>query len=172
MKKNLSAFTLIELLVVITIIAVLASIALPVFNGVTERANQTKDLSNAKQIGIAMKLFASDNNGFYPSKLPAADYTAAPATLPSNANQAFWWLFPNYLTTEDIFTVATSKWTPSAPDNKIDPAGSSSQVETLKAGENTYAYICGLTDTSNPAFPLLADGFTTTIPAYDTNKGN
>ena len=72
MKKPHSAFTLIELLVVITIIAILASIALPVFNGVTERANQTKDLSNAKQIGLALKLFASDNNGAFPSKAPAA----------------------------------------------------------------------------------------------------
>jgi prepilin-type N-terminal cleavage/methylation domain-containing protein len=172
MKKTNEAFTLIELLVVITIIAILASIALPVFNGVTERANQTKDLSNAKQIGIAAKLFASDNNGFYPSKQPALDYTSAPATLPTDANQAFWWLFPNYLTSEDIFTVATSKWTPAAPDNKIDPAGSSGQSDTLKAGENTYSYVCGITDTSNPAFPLIADGFTTSIPAYDTNKGN
>ena len=68
MKNSHSAFTLIELLVVITIIAILASIALPVFNGVTERANQTKDLSNAKQIGLALKLFASDNNGAFPSK--------------------------------------------------------------------------------------------------------
>ena len=68
MKNTHSAFTLIELLVVITIIAILASIALPVFNGVTERANQTKDLSNAKQIGLALKLFASDNNGAFPSK--------------------------------------------------------------------------------------------------------
>ena len=33
MKKNIAGFTLIELLVVITIIAILASIALPVFNG-------------------------------------------------------------------------------------------------------------------------------------------
>ena len=73
MKTPHSAFTLIELLVVITIIAILASIALPVFNGVTERANQTKDLSNAKQIGLALKLFASDNNGAFPSKGPAAD---------------------------------------------------------------------------------------------------
>jgi len=170
MKKTTSAFTLIELLVVITIIAILASIALPVFNGVTERANQTKDLSNAKQIGIAMKLFASDNNGFYPSKQPAADYSSAPATLPTVSNDAFWWLFPNYLTTEDIFTVATSKWTPSSPDNKIDAAGSSSRTDTLKAGENTYAYVCGLTDTSNPAFPLVADGFSATIPNYTTNK--
>ena len=143
MKKTNSAFTLIELLVVITIIAILASIALPVFNGVTERANQTKDLSNAKQVGVALKLFASDNNGFFPSKAPGLDYNGAPDTLPTLSNDAFWWLFPNYLQSEDVFTVASSKWTPKNPDNKIDAATSGSRVDTLKAGENTYAYVAG-----------------------------
>lgn len=171
MKKTNPGFTLIELLVVITIIAILASIALPVFNGVTERANQTKDLSNAKQIGIALKLFASDNNGFFPSKPPAADYNTAAATLPNNSNDAFWWLFPNYLQSEDVFTVASSAWTPASPDNKIDAATASNRTDSLKAGENNYAYVCGLTDTSNPAFPLLADGFKEgSIPTYDANK--
>lgn len=172
MKKTNAAFTLIELLVVITIIAILASIALPVFNGVTERANQTKDLSNAKQIGVALKLFATDNNGFYPSKLPGTDYNSAPDTLPTLSNDAFWWLFPNYLQSEDVFAVASSKWTPKNPDNKIDPPTSGTRTDTLQAGENNYAYVAGLTDTSNPAFPLLADGFSSTVPAYDTNKSN
>src|SRR5439155_9823895 len=112
MKKNLSGFTLIELLVVITIIAVLASIALPVFNGVTERANQTKDLSNAKQIGLALKLFATDNNGAFPTRVPGLDYNAAAALTSTNvSNDAFWWLFPSYLQSEDNFTVAGSAWT-------------------------------------------------------------
>ncbi len=172
MNKKPSAFTLIELLVVITIIAILASIALPVFNGVTERANQTKDLSNGKQIGLALKLFATDNNGAFPSKKPDVDYNSAAATLPTVSNDAFWWLYPNYLQSEDIFVVAGSKWTPASPDNKIDAAGSGTRTDTLKAGENNYAYIAGLTDTANAAFPLLADGFTATIPKYDTNKSN
>ena len=46
------AFTLIELLVVISIIAILAGIALPVFGEVKIRGDQTKALSNAKQISI------------------------------------------------------------------------------------------------------------------------
>ena len=174
MKKNQSAFTLIELLVVITIIAILASIALPVFNGVTERANQTKDLSNAKQIGLAAKLFATDNNGNFPSKTPAADYTAGVDLAVGGAsNDAFWWLFPNYLQSEDIFVVPGSKWS-TGVDNKIDAANAAARVETLKtgAGENNYAYVGGLTDTSNAAFPLIADGFSTTVGTYDTSKSN
>ena len=57
MKKRMSAaFTLIELLVVITIIAILASIALPAFTSVQQKGKQTKALSNAKQIAIALRL--------------------------------------------------------------------------------------------------------------------
>ncbi|HWB59848.1 MAG TPA: type II secretion system protein, partial [Chthoniobacteraceae bacterium] len=44
--KSKLAFTLIELLVVITIIAILAGIALPVFTSVKVKGNQTKALSN------------------------------------------------------------------------------------------------------------------------------
>ena len=78
MKRNSTptAFTLIELLVVISIIAILASFALPAFIGVQERAQQTKDLSNIKQIGLCLKQFATDNNGVFPNKAPggAGDY--------------------------------------------------------------------------------------------------
>src|SRR3954463_11040020 len=102
-KQTSGAFTLIELLIVITIIAVLASIALPAYNGVKERGDQTKDLSNAKKVALALRQFAIDNNGSYPSKAPATDYAAAAATLPTTSNDAFWWLFPNYLQSEQIF---------------------------------------------------------------------
>src|ERR1700716_1892613 len=102
MKRNSAptAFTLIELLVVITIIAILASVALPAFIGVQERAQQTKDLSNIKQIGLSLKQFAVDNNGSFPNKPPAADYNASIATLGAGSfsNDAFWWLFPTYTT--------------------------------------------------------------------------
>jgi prepilin-type N-terminal cleavage/methylation domain-containing protein len=153
MNKKLSAFTLIELLVVITIIAILASIALPVFNGVTERANQTKDLSNAKQIGLALKLFAGDNDGKYP-------------VATTDANDAFAQLIPTYVTTEKVFYLAKSAWTPAPPDEVT-----SSAAETLKSGENNFAYVNNLTDTSNPNYPLIADGFSAaTLGTYTSDE--
>lgn len=59
MKK--SAFTLIELLVVISIIAILAGIALPVFNKVLEKGHATTDLNNLRQMGIGTMAYLSDH---------------------------------------------------------------------------------------------------------------
>lgn len=161
MKKNTAptAFTLIELLVVIAIIAILASIALPAFTGVQKRAKQTKDMSNAKQIVLALKQFAIDNNGVFPANAPAATYSAGTALTAANvSNDAFWWLFPTYLTDENLFIVGGSHWCKAQADNHLDNPPTT-RVNTLAPGENAYAYVIGLNDTSNSGFPLVADAF-------------
>ena len=59
-------FTLIELLVVIAIIAILAAILFPVFARARAKAQQTKCLSNLKQIGLAFQMYAQDHNELFP----------------------------------------------------------------------------------------------------------
>src|SRR5689334_1751663 len=97
-KKFMKAFTLIELLVVITIIAILAGIALPVFSSVQIKGQQTKALSNAKQIGLALRLWAGDNNGIYPSYTLSSGQPTT--TTVSDSNTAFAQLFPTYIQSE------------------------------------------------------------------------
>jgi prepilin-type N-terminal cleavage/methylation domain-containing protein len=165
MKKTTSAFTLIELLVVITIIAILASIALPVFSSVTERANQTKDLSNAKQIGLACKVFAGDHDGKYPFQNGQVDPPTDIAPPGSGASNAvFASLIPGYIPTEKIFYLAKSGWSPTVPDEKTATA-----ADRLEASTNNFAYMFGLTDTDNPSYPLVFDAPMSAATTYSTN---
>jgi len=163
------AFTLIELLVVITIIAILASIALPVFTSVTVKAKQTQALSNAKQIALALRLYASDNSGAYPSYTLTSGQPTS--TTVASSNEAFAQLFPVYVQQEKIFWLAGSKWcSNSAPPETYDPQGTDPNVLTLASGQNEWAYVLGLTDSSNPAVPLLADGFAGTNNPVTTHS--
>ncbi len=90
-----SAFTLIELLVVIAIIAILAAILFPVFAQAREKARQTSCLSNAKQLGLGVMMYAQDYDEQYPM---TANYG-----MPSATRMIWSDMVVPYLKNKDIF---------------------------------------------------------------------
>lgn len=76
-RRNRRGFTLIELMVVIAILAIVAALLLPVFSQARRRARMVSCLSNLRQIGLAMRLYLQDWDGFYP-------YDQGPRFTPSH----------------------------------------------------------------------------------------
>jgi len=77
-RHGARAFTLIELLVVIAIIALLIGILLPALGKARESARAVKCLSQVKQMGLSMTMYANEFKSWYPV---AQYYNADPKYL-------------------------------------------------------------------------------------------
>jgi prepilin-type N-terminal cleavage/methylation domain-containing protein/prepilin-type processing-associated H-X9-DG protein len=116
------AFTLIELLVVIAIIAILAAILFPVFAQAREKARQTSCLSNMRQIGLAIGMYADDyDETLVPMSVAVPNGNGAALTFYSQ-------LLNPYIKSNGVWIC------PSRPGGVVDIPG-----RAVYGGQNSYA---------------------------------
>ncbi|MBL9115586.1 MAG: type II secretion system protein [Verrucomicrobiaceae bacterium] len=142
-QMNNRGFTLIELLVVITIIALIAGMALPAMNNVTQNARMTTAGNNARQIVVSLKSYAGDNQGLYP------DFNRKDP--PQTSNDAFRLLIRGGMVEDErIFTAPAS---PYVNDNDVGEAPD--YQSALEPGENHWCMTKGLSDSASGNAPLV-----------------
>lgn len=147
-------FTLIELLVVISIIAILAGFALPVLTSAQRKGRISNTVNNAHQIGLAMKMYAGDNNGSYPAFKDAPTNSQQIAT----SNDAMTALMPKYTNNVTIFGNPASFYCKNAPANTVP--------NTVGTKQCDWSYVYGLSDTSDSRWPLFATAFANSQGTY------
>lgn len=165
-KRN-HGFTLIELLVVITIIAILGSLAMSQFTNAQKTANQMKGVSNAKQIIIALKQFAAQNNSMYPDSVSPSQ--GAAGGVASNSNDAFRNLFIEGIVTDERIFGCPGGYNSRDQNNIGTPPGYNL---ALQPGENHWAMTRGQTDTAVGNMPIVFENAATNSwpPQWDVDK--
>ncbi len=139
-------FTLVELLVVMAIIAIMAGMLMPQIGQSMEKVRRLACANNLQQIGLALRAYSQDNEGRYPFTGAAGD----------SANKHFALMFPRWINKEGVFICRSAAPRGYRADDVTDSHGST-RAETLKPGENSYAYAFGLGGPSTDDGPLACD---------------
>lgn len=125
---------MIELLIVMVLMILMYMMMFSSGSKSHQLQKKTECAKNLQQIYVALKIYATDNNGLYPA-IEGATTSEGPLSL----------LVPKYTTVTDCFIC------PGSGDSKL-PAG-----EPFAAGRISYAYYMGLKDSAPGTQPLVSD---------------
>ena len=122
-------FSLPELLVVMTTIATLTAVLLPALTRSKEQARRITCASNLRQSGFGLKMYAMDNDGWYPIE----ELCGNPQSVLTGS------LFPVYLANRNVFYCPSAAAVePYAQSNEYGGPGGDSVINTDENWQRCY----------------------------------
>ena len=143
--KFSKGFTLIELLVVIAIIGILAGILLPVLSRARESARKTQCMSNVKQIGMGLIMYANENSETFPS-----------STASNPAMASLNMLYDTYISDNKVFN-CPSDTSVTAATNAGMSVYTSGGSQAFTQTQSSYGYDRSHTQADDADVALAAD---------------
>ena len=169
-SSHQKGFTLTELLVVMTILVVLAGIAPASIFKALKRAAIAEAINNAKQVKLALDVFALDFDGQFPNE-DTGERLAKGGTGTTYSNDFFRQMFlEGHIESEKIFWAKNSAVANKGePDDKVKEGGRVQADEVLQKGDVHWAYITDQTNLDTGSRPLILDGYKRGTSEWDPN---